>query len=177
MSLIHYFAYGSNLHPLRLIERVPSARLLGVASYPARRLGFDKIGRDGSGKCTLLDSTTSGDQVYGAIYQIEAAQQAALDEAERRGRGYRVEKVALNCQGRVYSCFTYVAQASYMAENLRPYEWYKQLVVLGGQYLGFPAAYISAIAAEPAVEDPNHQRQVQMAKLIKRIEQYPRQLI
>ena len=46
-----YFAYGSNLHPERLRERVPSAESLGVARLEAHVLRFHKRGRDGSGKC------------------------------------------------------------------------------------------------------------------------------
>jgi hypothetical protein len=42
---IHYFAYGSNLHPLRLQERVPSAALLGWTHLHGWELRFDKRGR------------------------------------------------------------------------------------------------------------------------------------
>ena len=28
--MLHYFAYGSNLHPVRLKERVPSIKLVGT---------------------------------------------------------------------------------------------------------------------------------------------------
>ncbi len=40
--MIHYFAYGSNLHPVRLIERVPSASLVGVIGISKHRLAFHK---------------------------------------------------------------------------------------------------------------------------------------
>jgi hypothetical protein len=66
--MIHYFAYGSNLHPVRLIERVPSANLVGVIGLSKHRLAFQKRSKDGSSKCNLFQTGSASDLVYGAIY-------------------------------------------------------------------------------------------------------------
>ena len=45
-----YFAYGSNLCANRMLERVPSARVIAPARVDDRQLSLGKQGRDGSGK-------------------------------------------------------------------------------------------------------------------------------
>ena len=67
--MIYYFAYGSNLHPMRLMERVPSAELVGVAKHPNHALTFHKRSNDGSSKCNMFNSES--DLIYGAIYKLK----------------------------------------------------------------------------------------------------------
>nr|MDQ2697092.1 gamma-glutamylcyclotransferase [Pseudomonadota bacterium] len=86
--LLKYFAYGSNLHPLRLRERVPSATVLGVAELAGWRLRFHKRGQDRSGKCNIIPTGRSGDRVIGVIYAMAAADKDKLDAAEGLGKGY-----------------------------------------------------------------------------------------
>ena len=73
---IRYLAYGSNLHPRRLRERTPSARLIGTAEIPGWHLSFTKRGRDGSGKCTI---SNGGDGVHCAIYEMSRQDKKELD--------------------------------------------------------------------------------------------------
>ena len=40
--MIHYFAYGSNLHPLRLTDRVHCADLVGSVELASHQLAFHK---------------------------------------------------------------------------------------------------------------------------------------
>ena len=143
--VLYYFAYGSNLHPVRLGERVPSANLLGVSELGKYRLVFHKKGQDGSSKCNLVQTGGECDQVYGAIYQLEQKHKNALDRIEGKGYGYRDQQIMMQDQGQEYNCFTYFAQRSHIAEKLKPYHWYKQLVVLGPRYLHFPNSYVIAI--------------------------------
>lgn len=51
MTTVHYLAYGSNLHPLRLTARVSSARPLGTVPMPGYKIAFHKRSIDHSGKC------------------------------------------------------------------------------------------------------------------------------
>jgi hypothetical protein len=51
---LHYLAYGSNLHPIRLRQRVNSARLIATLSLPGYRVLFNKRGQDLSAKCNLV---------------------------------------------------------------------------------------------------------------------------
>jgi len=54
MSTLYYFAYGSNLHPLRLQARLSSAQLIGTTILPGYALKFHKLGHCLSGKCNIV---------------------------------------------------------------------------------------------------------------------------
>lgn len=87
-----YLAYGSNLHPLRLVRRVPSARLVGTVPLPGYRLAFHKRGMDGSAKCDLELADESGSLAYGAVYSVAAQDIHGLDRLEDLGAGYFKEQ-------------------------------------------------------------------------------------
>ncbi|MDH3532641.1 MAG: gamma-glutamylcyclotransferase [Gammaproteobacteria bacterium] len=149
---LRYAAYGSNLHPHRLGRRVPSCDLLGTSFLPDHALHFHKQGMDGSGKCNIQ---AGGPGVYVAIYSIAATEKPLLDTFEHAGIGYAVSTIDVPGFG---SCFTYVANDAHIVDNLDPYCWYREMVVLGCHRLGFPTAYISGITAVTPLRDPDHKR-------------------
>lgn len=149
---MYYAAYGSNLHPLRLAERTPSARLVGAACVPGYRLHWHKRGMDGSGKC---DIRPADDQVYVAVFDIDAAEGRCLDRIEGVGRGYRRGRLQVPEFG---SCITYFAADDCVDDGLLPFGWYRELVLLGCRYHGFPADYRAAIEAVPYRADPDPAR-------------------
>jgi hypothetical protein len=155
---MHYLAYGSNLHPIRLQQRVPSATLIGIAELAGFELAFHKRGRDGSGKCNLAEARGETRSVFGAIYVIEPQEKPLLDEAEGNGRGYLEHPVRAVHGGSEYQCFTYRAQASHIDEDLAPYHWYKELVVLGTCFLGMPDQYSAQIDSVRSIQDPDANR-------------------
>jgi len=67
---IHYLAYGSNLHPVRLRERVPSAEFIGLVLVENSRIEFSKKSKDGSGKATLEICSEIEGATYGALFEI-----------------------------------------------------------------------------------------------------------
>lgn len=82
---MYYAAYGSNLHPLRLRERVASARLIGTHFLADWSLRFHKRSRDKSAKCNI-DAGGSG--IYVAVSDISVADMRTLDGIEGLGSGY-----------------------------------------------------------------------------------------
>ena len=167
--MLYYFAYGSNLHPVRLLERVPSTQLLGRIELSQHRLAFQKRGRDGSSKCNLVHTGEESDGVYGAIFQIDSAHKQVLDCFEGNGNGYHDSQLTVELHGKEYSCFTYFAQQSYIENNLKPYHWYKNLVVLGAKHLQFPDVYVRSIELIESVEDPDETRRERHNLLIEKI--------
>ncbi len=155
---IHYFAYGSNLHPLRLRQRVPSSRPLGVASLPGHQLRFHKNGRDGSGKCNVLRSDDPTQRVLGAIYAMHPGERHLLDAAEGLGNGYRLAGERLQLDGGSCEVFFYVAEAAHIDDDLLPWCWYLDLVLHGARAHDLPAEYIAALARQPYRDDPDHER-------------------
>ncbi len=149
-----YAAYGSNLHPLRIQRRSPSAQLLGTAAIANRSLRFHKRGyRDFSGKCNIVPCVDSS--VYVAIYQIPAAEMTLLDHSEGAGAGYHRALIDVDGFG---DCTTYIAAATHIDEALLPLSWYKLLVLVGCEQMAFPQNYIEAIRAVPAMEDVDGDR-------------------
>lgn len=153
---VFYLAYGSNLHPLRLQRRVPSAVLLGAVALPGRRVQFDKLGQDGSGKCRLVDAPQS--TAHGALYTIDPDEMARLDVIEGVGKGYRNRRIELEHEGRTVAAHCYMATASHVDARYRPFTWYRDLVIAGGRFLALPSAYVDDLAAVVAVNDPDAAR-------------------
>ena len=164
MKLLHYFAYGSNLHPVRLSERVPSAELVGTAQLAAHTLHFHKRGQDNSGKCNLLHTGCPTDLVHGAIYSIDHAHKTLLDEYE--GSGYQTHPVTVQHRARQYECFVYLAHADHIDDSLKPYHWYRELVVQGARFLDFPQEYVIRLTDVSSVDDPDHERRQMHASLL-----------
>ena len=158
-----YAAYGSNLHPVRLTRRLASAELIGTAHLAHWSLRFHKRSRDHSGKCSIV----SGDGgVHFAIFDISAEDKLVLDDIEGLGQGYSA--VSLDIPG-FGSCASYVAEELYIDDSLRPYDWYKELVVAGAKFHGFPDQYVAQIESVPASEDPDAQRQHRQWQLVRAV--------
>lgn len=167
--MIYYFAYGSNLHPMRLLDRVPSAKLIVATQIDNHRLTFHKRSIDGSSKCDLFKTGEPSDLVHGAIYELAPEHKSTLDTFEGKGVGYIDNEIRLECQGEEYVCFAYLAQPSHIVDSLKPYHWYKEMVVLGAKFLKFPDSYISSIESVESVSDPvperRHEREVLLQKI------------
>src|SRR5574340_794874 len=92
-----YFAYGSNMAIERLWVRVPSAKLISVATLVAHELKFHKPSKkDGSGKCDAAYTGNYEDRVLGALYSIQTNQLSELDRFEGRGYGYDRKTVSVS---------------------------------------------------------------------------------
>jgi hypothetical protein len=93
---------------------------------------------------------------YGVLYEFHVDHKAHLDAAE--GPGYRERIAGYPVNGETYRSFTYVARPTHIAPDLVPYRWYKDLVLAGARYHGFPGEYIASIEATPSRDDPDPAR-------------------
>lgn len=157
-----YFAYGSNLLPARLQQRVPSAIATTTGYIHHCRLVFNKVGRDGSSKANIESAPNS--RVYGAIYCMDPSEQWALDHAESLGIGYEHHWVTVHSESGESTALTYRALRT--APELLPYIWYRDLVVQGAEAHGLLPAYTAAIAQHPAITDPDPARRQRHQKLL-----------
>ena len=156
----YYFAYGSNLHPLRLGRRTPSCRLLGVAKLTGYQLQFHKRSdADGSAKCNVLPAVEHRHMVMGAVYQLDTKDQAVLDRIEGLGpEGYERRTASVTVAGQRTSVFFYAALETHIDARLTPFTWYRDLVWCGALWHGFPAAYVERIRQIKALLDPDPAR-------------------
>lgn len=157
---VRYFAYGSNMlvARIRAADRAPSARPISVGALPEHALRFHKRGADGSGKCTIIDTGRGRDVVYGVLFEIEPADRPRLHEAEGLGDGYRVRHVGVRTPRGPRTAYTYRAQPGWIDETLRPFAWYRDLVLAGAREHGLPGSYLETLAKVPARVDPHRRR-------------------
>ena len=159
MATFLYFAYGSNMLTERLRARCPSARGICLAMADGYQLAFSKIGRDGSGKATLIATGRTDDTVHGVIFEIQQTERASLDRAEG---GYHRDDMFASVR---FHCRTPLVSATYMApprlcqDNLQPFDWYRDLVVAGAREHGLPTPYMDRVLDVGAVEDPQSNRE------------------
>ena len=164
MTSYRYAAYGSNLHPLRLNRRVPSATLIGTSFLPSWALQFSKRSdKDGTGKCTI---SRDGEGVYLAIFEIDISEQVKLDRCE--GLGYGYNDLILN-DPQFGACTTYVADKGSIDESSTPVDWYKEYVLLGCEFNRFPYDYVERVRSTQSCEDLDKQRGRTEWKLVEEI--------
>lgn len=159
MRTLNYFAYGSNLHPLRLKARIGDCQLYSVAQLEGARLCFHKVGLDASGKCDIELPAQKDSTVWGAVYQISSEQKLLLDQHESLGKGYQLLETKVRLADQQYlPVFTYQAMTEFIDPRLRPFDWYHDYVTQGVSYHQFPAAYRAMIHAVKMIEDPDQAR-------------------
>ncbi|MHC4946844.1 MAG: gamma-glutamylcyclotransferase family protein [Planctomycetota bacterium] len=160
-----YFCYGSNMLTARLRARCPGARVRGTGVLPGHALAFHKRSVDGSGKCSLVPARAPVDEVHGTLAEIPARERPALHRAEFLGAGYELREVRVSVGARRVGGRAFVAMPAFVDDALRPYEWYKALVIRGAEEHDLPEAYVAGIRAVAAVPDPDRGRAARHASL------------
>ena len=151
---VRYFAYGSNMLTARLRERVPSATAIGIGQLEGHVLRWDKRSwRDGSGKCDAEYTGQRSDVVWGVVFEFDPKDRPALDQAEGLGNGYIEKMVNVLMEGEPITAVTYLATDK--DASLRPYHWYKALVIAGAREHGLPPSYRSHLELVVTVSDPD----------------------
>lgn len=110
---------------------------------------------DRSGKCDVVP-VNSDHAVFGVVYEIDAAEEIGLDRAEGLGHGYIKKNKTVILNGDTVSAATYFATC--IDPTVKPYTWYKTMVVAGAREHGLPAYYIASLEKVEALEDPDRSR-------------------
>ena len=145
-----YFGYGSNMPRARIEGRLGPCERLGAASLSGWRLAFHKRSADGSGKCDAVRTRHPDDRLWGALDRLTEEQMVELDRHEA---GYDRGPVEVSFGQGTLSAMLYVARSDRIDPQLRPYHWYKELVLAGARELDLPCEYIASIekvASRPA---------------------------
>ncbi len=161
----YYFAYGSNMHPGRILARIPGARPIEAAILECHALNFDKRSRDGSAKCNVAPDAKQC--VAGVVYRLRAPALARLDRFE--GAGYRrgVVRVSGARSGRMYRAYCYAAKAHAVDAECIAFAWYRDIVVAGAEAHGLPIDYVDRLRGCPTRPDPNGRRRRRHVALLK----------
>jgi len=175
MKTILYFSYGSNMSSLRLMERVPSATFLSIATLKEHKLQFHKKSKDGSGKCDAEHTANRNDCVIGVVFALSASDKKELDRKECLGFGYEEKTVTVMLEnGNRIETSTYCTpqvsdrlrggikkNAVETDATLNPWSWYKEHVLRGARENNLPHDYISVIENIESLPDPNTERHAQ----------------
>lgn len=165
-NTFRYFAYGSNMLTRRLttVDRAPSAVPVDIGYAEGRRLTFDKVSTDSSGKCDAEATGKSSDRVYGVIFAITLSDRSALDRAEGLGIGYDAARIDVVTAVGTVVALTYFAKKK--DPTLLPYRWYKALTVAGAVEHGLPRNYVEWLRAVESNEDPDRERRAKNEALV-----------
>jgi hypothetical protein len=120
-------------------------------------LTFRKRSTDGSAKCDAERTGNPSDELRIAIFDIPESEEEALDRAEGLGHGYHKSEIQLTMGGEDLTAKIYFADEEAIVIDA-PYEWYKQMVLLGAEYHCFPRAYTEPIQEAMSKTDPDAHR-------------------
>ena len=140
----------------RLAARCASAEVVSTALVEDFNLAFSKRSKDQSGKATLVQDSDS--IVYGVLFRIEDKDLVELDSAEGAGKGYERFTVSakLAIDDRIIEAYSYIATD--IDSTLKPYNWYKALVLAGALQHGLPGLYRQNIVELEAIDDTDLDR-------------------
>ena len=132
-----YFAYGSNMDPAGMVERCPGARFVGTVRVDGHAFRIN-----GNHHATILPA--AGKHVFGVLWSITTADEAALDEYEGVAIAlYRrhVVRVVL-ADGAQCDALTYMARNVEPTRTQAPY--FDQLVAAARLH-ALPEEYVDEI--------------------------------
>lgn len=147
----------------RLRARAPSARPVGIGRLVGHKLEWHKRSRDGSGKCDAARGSTAH-AVWGVFFEIRLAEKGLLDRVEGLHCGYEEKPVWIAVGSGVATAVLYYATD--IGAGLRPYQWYKELVLAGAREHGLPADYLAELERVAAVPDPDRARAAAQRKML-----------
>ncbi len=145
-SEILYFAYGSNLDPERMKQRIGRIPTSQRARLPNYRLAFNKRASGDAGVYANIVQETDRED-WGVIYRCTHEEMDVLDKCEGVASGhYRRHYVSVELEdGEIVNAITYVAGDAYICKEGSPSQEYLRHIVTGAQQHGLLEEYIKSI--------------------------------
>jgi len=146
MAVPLYAAYGSNLDSRQMQRRAPHSPPCGTGWLTGWRLTFGGEDLSWQGAlATIVEDPTS--EVYVALYDVTAADEALLDEWEGTGLGvYRKIRVRVHTMDGEETAWVYVVDGY---EGGLPTAPYLGELAEAAQAAGAPDDYVAALRARP----------------------------
>ncbi len=146
-----YFAYGSNLRSAQMERLCPGHQFLGTVRLDGHRLAFT-CGDEEWGGGVADAPRAAGCEVWGALYRIEAAGLAALDDYEGYAPGgspgahiyVRRTVEVQSADGRTWSgveCYF----VNKPRRHVPPSDRYRKALRDGAVERGLPASYVAGL--------------------------------
>ena len=139
-----YFAYGSNMDAVQMAGRCPGSRSLGRARLPGGRLSFTGDSAFWGGGVGTVQPAP-GEEVWGVLWELDAAGEASLDRYEGVAKGiYRKEDVEVISDDGPRTAMVYVCNHT---RYRRPSTRYVTSMLEAARAHDFPAEYVAGLAA------------------------------
>lgn len=133
----YYFAYGSNMLPKRLLERITKYHTAFVAVLPGHKFIYNKKNIDGTAKANI--ESNDGAEVHGVCFEIDQDDFAILKKDEG---GYDQRNIVVSTREESETkAVTYISvsiDASLVASTE-----YKSIVLKGAEHWELSETYIS----------------------------------
>jgi gamma-glutamylcyclotransferase len=139
VTFVKYFAYGSNMDPLRMKEREVrySQRVHAVLRGYVLKFNKAALGNPREGKGSIVPD--ANDTVEGALYEMPDSDLAKLDEKEGYPDHYdRISVMVELDDHSTVQAITYIAQPSMIREDLKPKRKYLNHYLAGEDILSKP---------------------------------------
>ena len=154
---MYYFSYGSNMSLKRLRARTSSVKRIDTGVLEEHQLVFHKSGKDVSAKCDAYHTGDPENFVIGVLYEIHPDEKPVLDKVEGLGSGYEIKDVMIKLDdSSLIEAFTYYA--THIDADLKPFDWYREHVLVGARENALPEDYIEAIQSIEFIEDSDTER-------------------
>ena len=145
MSVVHYFAYGSNMRSSQIQERCPGARLVGPARLLGHALDFTRWSdRWGGGVADVIAAADR--ETWGGLYVVTQRDLDELDKLEGHPMHYERRTLPVEpITGAPVEAWVYVVVAK--VPRVLPTRAYWQAIVEGALDCGLPDDYIATLRA------------------------------
>ncbi len=140
-----YFAYGSNMDPARLTERISRTAEATIGRLSDYRLAFNKAAQLGGVYANIVASP--GDLVWGVVYTCTDPELSELDKREGlpSGHYYRSVVNVTLADGSIVEALAYVACEAHVVAEGVPSPAYLRHIVHGAREHGIPEAYVADV--------------------------------
>ncbi|MEK1906399.1 MAG: gamma-glutamylcyclotransferase family protein [Pseudomonas sp.] len=148
----YYFAYGSNMNPLRMQARGLLVEEAMAGQLPGFALCFNKRAQDHPGHAYANIRHQRGAVVEGVLYRLAADSEILkMDPFEGTPVYYSRERMVVHTALGLIPAWVYVANPAWRSEGLAPSRAYLAHLLAGRDYLS--TDYWAALAATASLDD------------------------
>lgn len=147
--MLHYFAYGSNMDPRHMTERVPGARPAGACRLQGFRLEFNVYSTEWQGGAANLELDQDA-HVWGVLWAVPEEEAGGLDAFQGHPTFFRREDVVVEGPSGKVLAWTYRV-AHQQGTYVRPTDAYVRLLHSAIRLNGLPPEALDDVdrAARP----------------------------
>ena len=142
-----YFAYNARIAPDQMAETAPGAEFQFIAHLPEWGLEFSITNGAWQGTLPAI-KPEPGSTVWGAVYEVEKGELAALDVVEAAEQRTAKTVEAMDRSGRRHQVVVHLADAGPATNgngSPRPSAAYLALMVSGSRHWSLPAGWIAGL--------------------------------